>query len=365
MAIVAVQQPRQQSNALDRIAKGLGIAQSVFGIKSALEQSEVRDLQQRKLEQEIQSEERKTGLETAGIVPSGEFNAEFRAIDPTKVADLETRSGLSIEPVRVKVEDPTSETGFVEKLALQKDDLSEIRKLIKQGDIAKLKISTKQSLEQGKDNATKLAEAAGQTSIIPRKVDDAFSKEFAKYVSSGDEAKNFDTILKLEETLTDADKKLSSGFGEQLIGLAPDKFRDIFDAQDKSIEDRIKAVAQTSLKQILGAQFTEREGKMILDRAYNPAQPKEENIRRMRELVRSLRSQAEAKKASMDYFAENGTLQGFTSPSQAVADSRRQGTVLPRTFQGGVGGQPQFGRQPAPAQQKESDDDFKRRILGE
>jgi hypothetical protein len=69
-------------------------------------------------------------METAGIMPSSDFNVEFRAVDEQKIADLEKRSGFQLEPIRIKVEDPTVPEGYVEKLAIPKDELSEVRKLI-------------------------------------------------------------------------------------------------------------------------------------------------------------------------------------------------------------------------------------------
>ena len=56
--VVAVQQPGRQESAVDKLIKGLGIAQSVFGIKSALEQSELRDLQKKQAEMQLKEQER-------------------------------------------------------------------------------------------------------------------------------------------------------------------------------------------------------------------------------------------------------------------------------------------------------------------
>jgi hypothetical protein len=58
MAFVTVQQPtirepKEKPDPLDRILKGLQIATSVFGIKSSLEQSELNELRQKQIEQDI------------------------------------------------------------------------------------------------------------------------------------------------------------------------------------------------------------------------------------------------------------------------------------------------------------------------
>lgn len=351
MAIISVQQPnirepKEKEDPFDRILKGLQIASNIYGIKTSFEQSELNELKKQQLQQNVEMGKRQAGLEAAGIVPSSDFNKEFRTISPEKISELETKSGLSIEPIKIRVEDPTNETGYIEVSAIQKDDLSEIRKLIKEGEFAKLKYKDKDAAT----NAMNIAQKTGQTAILPKKVDEDFSKQYTKYIAEGEEAKSFDTILKLEETVNDAATKLGSGLHEQFMGILPDKMRDIVDPGDKQIEDRIKSVAQTSLKQILGAQFTEKEGKQLLDRAYNAAQPKTENIRRMRELIRSLKAQAQAKKDAMDYFAKNGTLQGFKSTQEPTFQAGTESRQQQPTFQAGFGQRQQAPS--APSQNK-------------
>ena len=379
MAIVQVKDFRREEkdefgDLLSKVASGLQVAQGVYGLSTMAEQSRLRDLQVQREQQALETgklalekQKRHAGLETAGIMESREFNQEYRAVDPEKIADLQKRSGLSLEPIRIKVEDPTAEGGFVEKLAIQKEDLADVRKLIKEGDIANLRMESAERLAQikagqrlGSANAQQLAAASG-TAPLPKKVDEEFAKKYAEYTSGGEEAKDFDTIKKLEETLNFAEGNLSSGWDEQIMGMMPDKFRDIVDPADKSIEDRIKSVAQTSLKQVLGAQFTEKEGRMLLDRAYNPVQPKEENIRRMRELITSLKSQASSKKAAMDYFAQHGTLQGYRGPAVRAMPG-------PEPITAPTKGPTMFGTMgtpAAPAAAPQKDSDFINKYLSE
>lgn len=75
--------------------------------------------------------------------------------------------------------------------------------------------------------------------------------------------------------------------------------------------ERIYEVVQGSLRQILGAQFTQQEGELIMERAFNPNLPVEENIKRVRALAEMLRANSAMDKAKLDYFDTNGTLKGF------------------------------------------------------
>jgi hypothetical protein len=358
MAIIAVQTDRpvqrdevnKTDQLLDRIAKGLSIASNIYGIKTQSEQSDLRKIQQQKLEQEMalaESKEARTQAEfekkPSETLTQAEFNKQYIEVDKPQ---FEEKYGSMYPLTQVNV----GQQGDI-KWAVDKDALKAISD-----------IRQKESKKSG-------LLAGGQTikdSIGLKKSDEAFGREYGKYISEGSEAKTFDLINKLDVLVDDAEKNLSGGWDEQVMGLLPGGFRDVFDPEDKAIEDRLKAVAQKSLRETLGAQFTEKEGKMILDRAFNPSQPKAENIRRMRELTNSIRQQATAKKSAMDYFAEYGTLQGFKAPitqplttstaREAIADKSQKSGL--RTLMGGFA-----PSQPALLDAPESDDDFVNRYL--
>jgi len=310
---------------LNKVAKGLQIAQTIYGFKTAKEQSDLRDLQMQREQQlfeagkiELEQKQKRAGFAAGGIIPSTDFNKEYRAITPDKITQLEQQSQFDIEPINIKVEDPTDPKGYTEVLALPRDELEKIRAYIQTEKLTKIRLegdkATKLALQAQKAAEKQPISPTGQPNVLPKKVDDEFSKEYAKYRAKGQEVLDFDSVRKLDETIAAAEKVLDTGWDEQIMGMMPENVRSLIDAEDKSIEDRLKAVAQTSMKEILGAQFTEREGKLVLDRAYNPAMPKEENIRRMKELARSLRDKAMAKKSAMDYFAQHGSLEGFKGP---------------------------------------------------
>ena len=84
----------------------------------------------------------------------------------------------------------------------------------------------------------------------------------------------------------------------------------------KAVQDYVLTTVQKSLRETLGAQFTEVEGKMLMDRAYNPLLSQEENAKRVRRLLGEIKTAKQSKEAMARYWKENnGSLVGYTGPS--------------------------------------------------
>jgi len=78
--------------------------------------------------------------------------------------------------------------------------------------------------------------------------------------------------------------------------------------------DAVRDTVQTTLRQVLGSQFTEKEGVALMDRAFDPGVDEVENIRRVRLLMNQVAGIAANKQQMVDYFKKNGTLTGYTGP---------------------------------------------------
>lgn len=106
--------------------------------------------------------------------------------------------------------------------------------------------------------------------------------------------------------------------GEELtgpkVGMIPDFARAVFAPEAKDAQERVEQVVQRSLREVLGAQFAEKEGERLIARAYNPALPPEYNIRRLRALFAQLEAAHAAQDAMATYFGEKGTLWGYQGP---------------------------------------------------
>ena len=96
--------------------------------------------------------------------------------------------------------------------------------------------------------------------------------------------------------------------------------RALVDAESKDTQDLINSVTQQNLRETLGAQFTAREGFMLIARAYDPRLSPQMNARRVavaRELLIVAKQHREEQEK---YFANHGTLAGFRSPVAASLD---------------------------------------------
>jgi len=77
----------------------------------------------------------------------------------------------------------------------------------------------------------------------------------------------------------------------------------------------IESVVQESLKAVLGAQFTENEGKRILARAFDPAVTPQENAKRLRVILNKIKVGFETKKRYFEAFSK-GEVPDFNLPTK-------------------------------------------------
>jgi len=81
-----------------------------------------------------------------------------------------------------------------------------------------------------------------------------------------------------------------------------------------AVRDDMRNAIQSTLRATLGAQFTEKEGEAIFNRAFNATLSDKENARRAKNALRSLKIQVKSFNDSVNYFQETGTLSGYTGP---------------------------------------------------
>ena len=93
-----------------------------------------------------------------------------------------------------------------------------------------------------------------------------------------------------------------------IIGATPDALLAILNPNALNARERVEEVIQRNLREILGAQFTQREGEMLIARAFNPRLPDEVNAARLSALIQQMDAAARAKDEAAAYFNEHGTL---------------------------------------------------------
>jgi hypothetical protein len=148
-------------------------------------------------------------------------------------------------------------------------------------------------------------------------VDKAFSKEYQKFVIEG----GFADVQKGLSQLDEAVAILSSG--ENVTGSVISRlpFQDSVNPSGVKAKELVSEVVQRNLRLILGAQFTEKEGEQLINRAYNPKLSEKENIERIQRLATSMKKALKQKQDAAKYFEKNGTLKGYAGTTNITVDS--------------------------------------------
>lgn len=104
------------------------------------------------------------------------------------------------------------------------------------------------------------------------------------------------------------------------IGIQGDFIRALTNPEAQDAKDRVEGVVQRSLKDTLGAQFTEKEGERLIQRAYNINLSPAQNAARLRALYQTIQARVDAENQMAQYFEEHGSLKGMSRVYVPTAD---------------------------------------------
>ena len=166
-----------------------------------------------------------------------------------------------------------------------------------------------------------------------KKVDETFANEYVDWSKGGmaDVEKNLSQLLDVNRALASGDN-LTGGY----IGLTPDKLLGYMNPEALNNKEMVQEVVQRNLRLILGAQFTEKEGERLINRAYNDSLDEEVNRQRVGRLILQINSAAQAMDEMSKYYESNGTLKGYEGRRLTMAD-------LNNTWQAEAGKPPEIG----------------------
>lgn len=147
-------------------------------------------------------------------------------------------------------------------------------------------------------------------------VDTAFGKEYADWRAGG----GYASVRKQIDQLDDAAQRLESGenITGPYLGQIPDRLVPVFNPASKEVRDQVEEAIQSSLRQVLGAAYTEREGVNLLKRTWDPTLEDSVNAKRVRRVLGQLKAMAEAKEDAANYYEQFGSLRGWQGPSLSV-----------------------------------------------
>jgi hypothetical protein len=150
-----------------------------------------------------------------------------------------------------------------------------------------------------------------------KKVDEKFADTYVEWQTGGgaDMVGNLAAIGTVLGQL-ESGKQLTG----PIVGIQPDFVRAIVNPSATDALERVQEVVQRNLRIVLGPQFTEKEGTQLINRAYNPSLPPATNAARLRKLFQQMSVSAQQRQGMVDFFEENGTLQGYRGPQPSIND---------------------------------------------
>ena len=151
-------------------------------------------------------------------------------------------------------------------------------------------------------------------------VDEQFAKDYVAFTTGGaqDATKQIAQLQDVQKQLTAPGADLTG----PMRGTLPDSVQKFTAAGRNAIamRGRVEEVVQRSLRSILGAQFTEKEGERLIARAYNPSLTESENAIRVGRLLTQLQQAYQQKQDAVQYFQKNNTLSGWQGKLPSMAD---------------------------------------------
>ena len=160
--------------------------------------------------------------------------------------------------------------------------------------------------------------------------DMAFGKDYNDFVAGGGVSTIQKNIQQLDQAilLMENAKKAGKNLSGRAIGLADSSgtLSYLF-PEAAQVKDLVGGVAQSNLRQILGGQFAAKEGEQLLARAYNTAQPINDNISRLKALREQISTAANAKIQAVGFYENEGTLAGFKPGVYGVSAATIRGVT--------------------------------------
>jgi hypothetical protein len=153
---------------------------------------------------------------------------------------------------------------------------------------------------------------------LQKAADEKFAPDFVLWQSGGGASatKNVAQIGRALDEIQNGKTPLSG----PLIGIQPDLLLSVTNPKALDVRQRVEQVAQESLRAILGAQFTQKEGDAFIARVFNPSLKPEVNAARLRAMFLQLETAAKQKQAMVDYARKNGTISGYEGPQPSIQD---------------------------------------------
>lgn len=168
-----------------------------------------------------------------------------------------------------------------------------------------------------------LGKSTNSSLQIPAKarqaVDRAYAKDYVDFIQGG-AADAVKALTDLDQASNNLKKSIRAG-KDNLTGpvvgsiskipVVGKAIQDIAFPDSANTQELVEYTVQRSLRPILGAQFTEKEGERLISRVYNPRLDQKTNALRLDRLRQQLQRAYDEKMKAAKWFERYGTLSGF------------------------------------------------------
>jgi hypothetical protein len=148
--------------------------------------------------------------------------------------------------------------------------------------------------------------------------DREFGKELADWRAGGGFAAVSRQLGQLGAGVDALESKDGPQISGPIVGSMPDAVNSFINPEAINTREVIEESIQSSLRKVLGAQYTQLEGEALLRRTFNPRLDEKTNATRARRVMHQLKTMAAVKDDAANYFEANGTLRGWTGATPTI-----------------------------------------------
>lgn len=161
-----------------------------------------------------------------------------------------------------------------------------------------------------------------------KKLNDETAEDYAEFTDEGGNHMMEMSMRSMRQVI--AELKKPGKTGGRTIDFFGDTLRKAYDhmtdGNSVAMQQQIDLITQANLKATLGAQFTENEAKMFLQREYDPNLSDEQNVKKLRVALERVIVRAESRLARFQYFEDNNyNMAGFMTKNPGAFSNKGQG----------------------------------------
>lgn len=161
-----------------------------------------------------------------------------------------------------------------------------------------------------------------------KKLNDATAQDYADFTDEGGNHMMEMNMRSIRKVM--AELKKPGKTGGRTIDFFGDTLKKAYDhmtdGNSVAMQQQIDLITQANLKATLGAQFTENEAKMFLQRSYDPELSDEQNVKKLEQALEGIIKRAESRVARFQYFEVNNyNMAGFMTKNPSAFSNKGQG----------------------------------------